>query len=127
MKRYEDSFVIEDSISEVWDFLTQFSIFGKMKVIGQDPANYRLFLNAPINFNTLGENMEIVLDEIEAVEAQPAAPAEDSEVPAVSAVASAATRVIVRSESKLRTAIMDMGKNRKNVQIVVDFIKEQLV
>ena len=111
MKKYEGSLVIADNIAEVWDFLTQFSIFAKMKVVGQDPANYRLFLNAPINFNTLGEDMEIVLDSIE--------PAEGEEGPA--------TRVTVRSQSKLRTAIMDMGKNRKNVEIVIDFIRQQLI
>ena len=111
MKKYESSLVIADNIAEVWDFLTQFSIFGKMKVVGQEPANYRLFLNAPINFTTLGEDMEIVLDSIEAGEGE--------EGPS--------TRVTVRSQSKLRTVVMDMGKNRKNVENVIQFIREQLI
>ena len=108
MKKYEGSLVIADNITEVWDFLTQFSVFAKMKVVGQDPATYRLFLNAPINFNTLGEDMEIVLDSIDSEEGP-------------------STRVTVRSQSKLRTAIMDMGKNRKNVEIVINFIRDQLI
>ncbi len=104
MKRYETSFVIGDTVPEVWDFLTQFAVFGKFKVVGQEPEKHLLKINAPVNFNTMGENIEVWLEP----------------------KGSEATTLFIRSSSKLRTAIMDMGKNKRNVMKVQEFITSKL-
>jgi hypothetical protein len=93
-------FYINQPVLQVFGYLSKLPEIATFKVDFVDPQNFQIHLSEGVTFKSWGESMTIsFFDPMDG-----------------------GTRLIVSSKPKLTTTLVDYGKNRKNVEAIVQYI-----
>lgn len=94
-------FFINKPVFEVFQYLAKLSQIATFKVDFVDPQNFRIHLSKGASISSWGESMTISFFD----------------------PMNGGTRIIVNSKPKLATTLIDYGKNKKNVEAIVQYIR----
>lgn len=97
---YKIDFFINKPVLEVFEYLSKLSQIATFKVDFVDHQNFQIYLSKGINFSSWGESMTISFFD----------------------PMNGGTRIIANSKPKVSTTLIDYGKNKKNVEAIVQYI-----